>query len=488
MQVIAGGGERGPIVSSAVVASALVLLAFTVLSGFAVYPVAALLAAVATGVVAYRTLFQWRMLIAAMLVVILFIPIRRYTLPGNLPFNLEPYRLAVALIVAAWITSLVIDPRVRLRNSPFDWPIGVVVAAWLGSELANPGRVSSLGSYVVKSSTFLASFLFLFYLIVSVVRSRRDIDLLVRLLVRGGVLIAALAVVERRTGFNPFNHLSGFIPGLQFRGAFGTDSLLRAGRLRVYGPAEHPIALGAALVMLIPMAVYLAHSSGKRRWWGAVVVLLIGAMSTSSRTAIVMFIVVILVYLRLRPVETKRLWPALLPALVVIHLALPGALGTVKGAFLPSGGLIKDQSNVVAGDTRGSDGRLAKLGPSLGEAAKSPLLGLGYGTRVVGYDVTFHNAIILDDQWLGTLLDVGVIGFAGWLWLFVRAVRRLGREAKQDTSPRGWLLTALAASIAAFGVGMVTFDAFSFIQVTFFFWVMLALGATLLSPGTRYAS
>src|SRR5438105_2027416 len=150
MQVIAGGGERGPIVSSAVVASALVLLAFTVLSGFAVYPVAALLAAVATGVVAYRTLLQWRMLIAAMLVV-----------------------------------------------------------------------------------------------------------------------IAALAVVERRTGFNPFNHLSGFIPGLQFRGAFGTDSLLRAGRLRVYGPAEHPIALGAALVMLIPLAVYLAHSSGKRRWWGA---------------------------------------------------------------------------------------------------------------------------------------------------------------------------------------------------------------------------
>src|SRR5712691_1314448 len=185
MQVIAGGGERGPIVSSAVVASALVLLAFTVLSGFAVYPVAALLAAVATGVVAYRTLLQWRMLIAAMLVVILFIPIRRYTLPGNLPFNLEPYRLAVALIVAAWITSLVIDPRVRLRNSPFDWPIGVVVAAWLGSELANPGRVSSLGSYVVKSSTFFASFLFLFYLIVSVVRSRRDIDFLVRLLVRG---------------------------------------------------------------------------------------------------------------------------------------------------------------------------------------------------------------------------------------------------------------------------------------------------------------
>ena len=38
----------------------------------------------------------------------------------------------------------------------------------------------------------------------------------------------------------------------------------------------------------------------------------------------------------------------------------------------------------------------------------------------------------------------------------------------------------LAASITGFGVGMLTFDAFSFTQVTFVFWILLGLSAAML--------
>ena len=41
-------------------------------------------------------------------------------------------------------------------------------------------------------------------------------------------------------------------------------------------------------------------------------------------------------------------------------------------------------------------------------------------------------------------------------------------------------MAALAASVIAFGVGMLTFDAFAFIQVTFLFFMLLALGAAAL--------
>ena len=34
----------------------------------------------------------------------------------------------------------------------------------------------------------------------------------------------------------------------------------------------------------------------------------------------------------------------------------------------------------------------------------------------------------------------GALGFFGWLWFFARVVRRLGKEAKEDDSERGWLL------------------------------------------------
>ena len=46
---------------------------------------------------------------------------------------------------------------------------------------------------------------------------------------------------------------------------------------------------------------------------------------------------------------------------------------------------------------------------------------------------------------------------------------------------RGLLLASLAASVAAYGVGMLTFDAFSFIQVTFLLFILVGLGSALLA-------
>ena len=51
----------------------------------------------------------------------------------------------------------------------------------------------------------------------------------------------------------------------------------------------------------------------------------------------------------------------------------------------------------------------------------------------------------------------------GWVWLFGRAIRRLGARAKleRDTA-EGWLPVAIAASLAGFVASMWFYDAFSF--------------------------
>jgi O-antigen ligase len=224
--------------------------------------------------------------------------------------------------------------------------------------------------------------------------------------------------------------------------------------------------------MLIPLAVYLARWERRARWWIAAALLSLGALATLSRTSILMLIVVALVLLRLRPVETRRLWPVVLPMLIAAHIALPGAIGTIKESFFPKGGLIAEQQQ-LAGER--SSGRIADLGPGLSEASHQPILGQGYGTRVV--DVGRANALILDNQWLGSLLETGFVGIIALLWLFGRAVRRLSAAAKDDTSDGGWLYAALAASVLAFAVGMFTYDAFSFIQVTVMLFMLLALSA-----------
>ena len=431
---------------------------------------------------------RWPHLLGALILVILLIPIRRYALPANLPFQLELYRVIVALLVVGWAASLLVDHRSRFRRTGFEAPLAVIFGALIASVLANPGRVAQSATEVNKALMFFVSFVLVLYLTACAIRRLDEVDFLAKTLVAGGAIVALFAIVEARTSFNVFNHVSRVIPFLIDQGDVGGFVRVGTGKLRVFGSAQHPIALSAALVMLIPLALYLARRYRQRRWMVCALVLLAAATATVSRTGIIMLVVVGLVFLWLRPRETRRLWPALLLAPIVIHFALPGTLGAIKNSFLPAGGLVAEQK-VQPG--QGGSGRIADLGPGLQQWKQKPLLGDGFGTRVVDATIVSTpvpkssaldpNVKILDNQWLGLLLETGVVGFFGWLWLFIRVIRRFGAEAKRDESDRGWLLASLTAGVAAYAVGMLTYDAFAFVQVTFLLFIFVGLGAALLS-------
>ena len=480
MRALLGGAERGPILAAGFVFGALALLTTTVLTGSAVAEIAPLIALGVILAIAYRTLLAWPALLAGLVLVILFIPIKRYTLPGHLPFELEAYRVYVAVIATMWLGALLVDPRVRFRASGLEAPIFLFVAAALGSIIFNGARITRLDvhSEVTKQLTFFASFVLVFYLIVSVIRTREQVELIIRMLVGGGAIVAFLAIVESNTGFNAFDRLVSFIPALQAVAV--PESTERGGNLRVMGSAQNPIALGAAFAMMLPLGAYLALKTKRWFWWAAVALLGMGAMATLSRTSILMLIVILAVLLWLRPRQVKRFWPVLLPAIVVIHVMLPGTIGTLRSSFFPEEGLIAQQSENAG--QRGS-GRIADLGPALDEYSQTPTFGQGFGTRLTGRDK--QNAQILDNQWLKTLLETGLVGALAWLWIYVRSVRRLARVAKEDQSEDGLLFVALAASILSFAIGMVLYDAFSFIQVTFVLFIVLALGCVALSARER---
>jgi O-antigen ligase len=198
-----------------------------------------------------------------------------------------------------------------------------------------------------------------------------------------------------------------------------------------------------------------------------------------------MLLAIGIVYILLRPQQMKRFWPAIIPTLIIIHFALPGTLGTIKESFFPQGGIVAQQKNANVGS-----GRLATLGPALhSEFTPNPILGEGFGTRVTTPDPVLAqpNGPILDDEWLGVLLEIGVVGTLALVWLFVRSLRRMGKAAKNDFSPRGWLLAATTAGVAGYGLGMFTYDAFSFIQVTFLLFIVLGIGAAaLLWPSEQW--
>jgi hypothetical protein len=468
-----GPADRGTIVSIVVVLASLVVLAAAVLASAPLKLIAPVLGLVVGLALTWRAITPWPRLLTLMVLTILFIPIRRYSLPFRVGIQMEPYRLLVAVIVVGWVTSLLVDRRVRVRGSGFGGPIALLLVTAIASEAANHARFASVQSIAIKQLSFLVSFVVVLYVVVSVIDRRDHVDTLVRTLVGGGAVVAVLTLFEARSQYNVFDHLATFVPILRFEAMpyVGND-----GRgYRAYASAQHPISLGAALVMLIPLAIYLIKSTGQRRWWFAASVLLMGALVTRSRTGVLVLVVMTIVYAFQRPREVKRLWPALLPMLIALHFAAPGTIGTIKGAFFPKGGIVASE-NQDAGTT--GSGRVADLGPGMKEWKRKPFVGEGFGTRVV--DGPTANAPILDDQWLTTLLESGAFGVFGWGWLFVRAHRRFTRAAKADPSARGWLFTGLAAAVTGYAVSMATFDSFAFIQVSFLLWLVIALGAATL--------
>jgi hypothetical protein len=441
-------------------------------------PLLGLADAALIGVIVHRRALRWEFLVGSIAICIMLIPIGRYELPGNLPFNVEPYRILVALVAVAWLASLLAQPDTRWRRTGLFLPLAALTLTIIISLGLNISRLAEPGvePYAMKQVSLFASFLVVMLLTCSVITTRDRLHAVLKALSAGGGIVGFLSIIEYRTGFNVFDHLHTVIPVLKENAAGLVGTLQeRGGGARIYGSAQHPIALSAALMMLIPISFYVAATFRKKRWALAAAFIVLAALGTVARTGISMLVFELITVLAIKPSAVLRMWRYVIPVLIIAHIAVPQSLGGLKSAFFPAGGIVAEQQ-YGAGQT--SSNRLADVGPSLKEWKKTPAFGQGFGTRITVVNDPHRNALILDDQWLGSLLEIGAVGVLALLWLFTRSVRRLGRAARRDPTPFGWLPAALAAAITGFGIGMLTFDAFAFTQVTFLLFIVIGLGVS----------
>ena len=205
-----------------------------------------------------------------------------------------------------------------------------------------------------------------------------------RALVLGAAVIAILAIYEARTNYDVFDHLHKWIPFLEPTRAI-KESARRGTRLRVHASAQHPIALGAALTMAMPLAAYLATRARNQAsaflWGGTGVLCVVGALTTVSRTVVSMAIAMTIVTLLVRKQVVARYWPFGIVLLAAVHIAAPHTLGSLYHSFLPKGGLVHSQT---AREGNVGSGRVADIGPGVRSWRQAPVFGHGLGTGKVG--------------------------------------------------------------------------------------------------------
>jgi hypothetical protein len=432
-----------------------------------------------------KPLLTWPNAILCLVLIIWLIPIRLYRLPVGLPFNLEPYRLAVLILVFGLVLA-VMAGHLPITAGGHGWPLFALASVALVSQIVNWSKLDLPGAppTALKSLSYFVSFVAIFLLIAAAIQRFSDARHILSGLVIGGVVVAAAAILESRTRSNMFDDLDNWIPGLVKQPREVME--LRGGRLRVRASSQHPIALGVALTMVVPLAVLLAQYAATRArtilWLLGAGLCAMGALVTVSRTVVAMAVVMTVVGLLLRPQQVLRFWPVLLVLPAVAHAAAPGTLGALYKAIFPQEGLAADLGGRAG---LGGSGRLADVSPGLDLWRESPLVGHGLG-YVATTPTTIAEgatqgatgfAIIFDNQYLATLVMLGALGFIAAIWVVWGATFKLIAAGRRHrTGAEADLVSACAMSCAGFGASMLFFDAFAFVQATLVFFVIAAVG------------
>lgn len=356
-------------------------------------------------------------------------------IPGRATRTFQPVRLAIQFLGLAALLSY---------SAAFFRPIDIVeifaadrgliaLAAWSGVAL------------VVADG------------IVTRARLRR----LVERVVSAGSVLAGIGVMQFFTSIDirPWYH----IPFLTVNGDFVLVELnSRSGFNRVSGTANHPIEFSAVLAMILPLALYLAfHAdpSRRRRAWLRVALIGMAVPLSVSRTGMLGLIVGGLVLFVSWP--AKRRWRAIamLPVLAVgSKLLVPGLLGSIQSLFLHI-----QSDNSFTGRTQ-DYAAVARF------FSRTPIIGRGWGTLLP------DRYILLDNQFLKTLVEAGLVGALALLALFIIGIgtARGAYHRAPDAEGRD-LGQTFAASLAIGLISFVTFDAFAFAMVPAM--VFLVVGA-----------
>jgi O-antigen ligase len=297
------------------------------------------------------------------------------------------------------------------------------------------------------------------------ISSLEQLNKAVKRLVNMAGWFAAAGILQFYTAIDVARYVR--IPGLSLAIPPAAEFALeeRAGLRRVVATASHPIEFGVVLAMVLPIALHLALTAAedeKRVRWLCLGVIGFAVPLSLARSAILGVLCgTLMLWCGWAWPRKKTALKVTLVYLLLMRLLVDGLLGTIRGMFV---NMFNDPSYT------GRTMDYAQVGQMFGD---KPWFGWGLGT----FDPRIY--FYLDNQYLGTLIETGLIGLVAMSLLFLiglftaRSVYRMCKLA--GLTRLGELGRALAASMFVVITSFITFDALAFRMVAGVLFVLLGL-------------
>jgi polysaccharide biosynthesis protein PslJ len=277
-----------------------------------------------------------------------------------------------------------------------------------------------------------------------------QLQVLLRRLVTCISVIAAIGITQFATGFNLATYV--VIPGLTRQIAF-VDLLTRDGINRPSATTAHPLEFAAVLGLALPLALHQARFArpGTRfRRWLQVALIATALPLTVSRSVVLGLVIIACVLMPTWPARQLRIaYPALAGGLIALWVVEPRLISLIYQLFSQTG---SESSSVSRLDA------YSAAGPFI---AQHPWLGQGFGTFLP------QTYFFVDDQYLTTLIETGVLGLTAVLLLFLLGwcLARSTRRICVDQQTRD-LLQCLAVSVLCTALSFSTFDALGYSTIS----------------------
>ena len=348
------------------------------------------------------------------------------------------------VVLGSWLAS----SRTAGRTSPTTWLVLAFSVALSISYLAGMLRpiTADETNSADRGLLVLGSWVGAVLAITFGISTRDRLDLFLRTLTYLGAGLALLGALQFFAGIDIASYVH--IPGLTANHAFG-ELTERSGFRRVTGTAQHPIEFGVVITLILPVALHYAFQAkkGNRLWpWSAASAICFAVPLTVARSTILGLVTVLALLVLTWTWRQRRNALLLLPVgIVIVKTTTPHLLGSILHLF------------TRASDDPSVQNRLGDYTAAGNYISHSPIFGRGFFTFLPQIYRTFDN------QYLGILVEAGLVGFLALVLLLVGSCGTAFRIRMQarDEQTRS-LAYALMVSVAVAAVTFATFDAVAF--------------------------